>query len=183
MSACSGSAVGALCGIIAGVCMGDVTVSRVGCGSWDFKCARTWCGDACAALYALALALFATCGLGGLLIGSLASLLLGSVHIEEKLGVELPEWVRADIMIGATAALTLFAAVRFFFKTRGTHLPMHSTLHPPSALSPSHAAPGHRFSSVQTAGTDAASCSWTTMRATIGPHCCERDCCSSRRLL
>ena len=63
------SAAGALLGIIVGACMGDVTVSRVGCGSWDGKCCSIWWRDACSALYALAVALIATCSVGGELRG------------------------------------------------------------------------------------------------------------------
>jgi hypothetical protein len=121
-------AAGALLGVAGGVCMGDVTVSRVGCGSWDGKCCSIWWRDACSALYALAVALVATCSVGGLCIGTLALLLLGSVHLDQRLGLELPDWVREDIMIAATALLFVFAAVRFFFKTRECALPATNEL-------------------------------------------------------
>ena len=121
-------AAGALLGVAGGVCMGDVTVSRVGCGSWDGKGCSIWWRDACSALYALAVALVATCSVGGLCIGTLALLLLGSVHLDQRLGLELPDWVREDIMIATTALLFVFAAVRFFFKTRECALPATNEL-------------------------------------------------------
>ena len=40
------------------------------------------------------------------------------MHLDQKLGLDLPGWVREDIMIAATVFLCVFAAVRFFFKTR-----------------------------------------------------------------
>ena len=62
--------------------------------------------------------------MAGLFIGTLALLLLSSVHLDQKLGLDLPGWVREDIMIAATGLLCVFAAVRFFFKTREYVLPL-----------------------------------------------------------
>lgn len=108
---------GALVGVFAAACAGRATLTRRGCGSWDRDCCSSWWYDLGSALLALALALLATCSVAGMANGLLALLLLGTDQIQLSFNLEIPQWVREDIMIVATGGLGVFAVVRFYYKS------------------------------------------------------------------
>jgi len=93
------------------------TVSRHGCGSCDGECCSVWWKDAIGTLIALTLSLVASTAFGAFSLTLAATILYVTVVGEERIGIEVAQWLGLDALYVFAGALSLTFALRFYFKT------------------------------------------------------------------